>query len=284
MSTTNLNLDTIETTDSIQNAFLTKMNSNMQKLDSVFGMLKTRLLQKTGKDNLSDAIAYIDQLVNAQDGTITADKVFNGYIGYAGTNKITGTALATPSVGGANTILAGNKLYTSDGTLLEGNIVNKTGVSTSASGSVSGDDYRLQIPSAGYYTMTSYLTRAKSSVLNDLNVTVIPTINVTLTGGYAEYISGYGAGINKDGVLVIWAMSNASPYEHIKFSDTSIGAGTIGVGWNLGGFDTADPVDVPHACTVTGLANKTTIDITLNAYTNNTTSDYVLLNVTLTAS
>ena len=102
MSTTNLGLDTIETTDSIQNAFLTKMNSNMQKLDNAYGLLKAKLLQKTGKNNLNDAINYIDQLVNAQDATITADKVFNGYVGYKGLQRIVGTALATASTGSAS--------------------------------------------------------------------------------------------------------------------------------------------------------------------------------------
>lgn len=215
MTTTNLNLDTIETTDSIQNAFLTKMNSNMQKLDNAYGTLKQQLLTTTGKDNISDAIQSFN--------TLTAE--INNL-------KAIGNATSSDIKSGKTALVKGQTII-------------------------------------GTYNPPS---------------NPIPTINVTLTGGYTEYISGYGAGINKDGVLVIWAMSNASAYEHIKFSDTSIGAGTIGVGWNLGGFDTADPVDVPHACTITDLANKTTIDITLNAYNVASASDYVLLNVTLTAS
>ena len=135
MSTTNLGLDTIETTDSIQNAFLTKMNSNMQKLDNAYGLLKAHLIQKTGKNNLEEAIEYIDMLVNAQDGTITADKVFNGYVGYKGLQRIVGTALATASTGSAPHLLSGKKLYDSSGNLITGTMPNKHETTQDAYGS-----------------------------------------------------------------------------------------------------------------------------------------------------
>lgn len=286
MSTTNLGLDTIETTDSIQNAFLTKMNSNMQKLDNAYGLLKAHLIQKTGKNNLEEAIEYIDMLVNAQDGTITADKVFNGYVGYKGLQRIVGTALATASTGSAPQLLRGKKLYDSSGNLITGTMPNKHETTQDAYGSLSGDYYQMSIPVSGYYTLVSKLQRTKANVISDLGIKVIPTINVTLTGNttYMDYITGYGAGINKDGVLVIWAMSRVSGYEHICFVDTSIGAGTRGKGWNITQFDTSDPTGVPHACTITGLSGKNTINVTLDATGVNESYDFVVLNVTLTAS
>ena len=287
MSTTNLNLDIIEATDSISNAFLTKMNGNMNKLDSAYGILKAHLLQKTGKTNLNDAINYIDSLVNAQDATATADKLFNGYTAYKGTQKITGTALATETPGDSSLILRGWKFYKHTGELVTGTMASYNGVSSAAtSGSVEGDNYKLRVPANGYYTIQSYLTRPKATVLSELGANVIPTINVTLTGDstYMGYITGYGAGINKDGVLVIWAMSRISGYEHICFVDTSIGVGTRGKGWNITSFDTSDPTEVPHACTITGLSGKNTINVTLDATGVNASYDFVVLNVTLTAS
>ena len=284
MATENLNLETIQATDDIKTSMLDKMNSNFTKIDTAFNELKSSLLTKTKKTTLTAALDYFDSLVDANDATVTADKMFNGYTAYKGTAKITGTALATASTGSAAQLLNGQKLYNSSGTLITGTMTNKGGSSTAASGSISGDNYRLQIPTTGYYTTGSYLTRAKATVLTDLGVKPIPTINVTLSGDYTSYISGYGAGINSSGVLVIWAMSNSTAYEHIYFVNTSIGAGTIGDGWNISSYDTGDPSAVPHACTVTGLGSYSTINVTLNAYTINSSSDYVQINVTLTAS
>lgn len=110
-------------------------------------------------------------------------------------------------------------------------------------------------------------------------------INVELTGSsttYTGYISGYGAGIDQNGTLVIWAMSSTSAYEHINFVNTSIEAGAIGNGWNITSHDTSDSVSVPHACTVTGLEEYNTINITLNASAVNSSYDYVTLQVTIT--
>ncbi len=114
---------------------------------------------------------------------------------------------------------------------------------------------------------------------------LIPTITVTLTGNstYMGYISGYGAGIDQNGVLVIWAMSNSTSYEHIQFTATNI-IGTAQNGWGITSFDTGDPVSVPHACTITGLGSYSNIDITLNASAVNTSSDRVELQVTITAT
>ena len=113
------------------------------------------------------------------------------------------------------------------------------------------------------------------------------TINVELTGSNSTqvgYVSGYGAGTDQNGNLVIWAMSNTASYEHINFVDTSIGAGTAGNGWNITtGFDTSDAVDIPHACTITGLSEYDTINITLNVNGVDGTDDYITIEVTLTA-
>lgn len=119
-----------------------------------------------------------------------------------------------------------------------------------------------------------------------------PTINITLDSSssstYAGYISGYGAGIDDEGTLIIWAMSNTSSYEHINFVDTSIGIGTIGEGWNITSYDTSDPVSVPHACTVVDLSNDlsnyNTINITLKPTAVNSSYDYITVQVTVTGS
>jgi hypothetical protein len=265
MSTTNLGLDTIETTDSIQNAFLTKMNSNMQKLDNAYGLLKTKLLDVTEEDNLNDAIDTFNTMVT-QVANLTSEN---------NTLKTTGNATADDIMTGKTALVQGQQIT--------GNIIDMGSNSYVATGSVSGDNYRLAIPRSGYYS-GGYLSRAKANVLSDLNANLIPTINVTLTGDYSSSISGYGAGIDQNGVLVIWAMSSTTSYEHIYFVDTSIKVGTIGSGWNISSYDTGDPANVPHACTVTGLSGKSTINITLGADGVSSSYDYVKLTVTITAS
>lgn len=212
--TTNLGLDTIETTDSIQNAFLTKMNSNMQKLDNAYGLLKTKLLDVTDKSNINEAI----DTFNTMGQQITDLKSI-------------GNATASDIVYGKTALVQGNTI-------------------------------------TGTYKPN-----------------VIPTINVTLSGSYTDYISGYGAGVNKDGVLVIWAMSNSTAYEHVSFTLSSMSTGlAIDDGWDITSYDTADPANVPHACTVTGLSGKSTINITLSAGSVSSSYDYVKLTVTITAS
>ena len=285
MATPNLNLETIELTDNMRSSLLEKMNNNFAKIDSAYETLKSSLLEKTRKTTLSEAIDYIDQLVNANDATATADKIFNGYTAYKGTEKITGTALATATTAAASQILNGLKMYNNSGTLVTGTMINNGGVSVTATGSTSNNDYRLKIPTTGYYNTTSYLTRQKSLVLSDLGVETMPTINVTLTGSYASRISGYGAGIDNSGNLVIWAMSNNTAVEHVSFANTSIGAGTIGAGWGITNVSTTSGyAENPRACTITGLGRYSTINLTLNAAENNTSNDYVGIQVTLTAS
>lgn len=267
MSTTNLGLDTIETTDSIQNAFLTKMNSNMQKLDNAYGLLKTKLLDVTDKSDINEAIDSFNTMVT-QVASLTTE---------VNTLTSVGTASASDMLNGKTALVQGQTVT--------GIMANKAGTSSVANGSVSGDNYRLQIPSNGYYDTSSYLSRTKANVLTDLGVTVMPTINVTLSGSYTSYISGYGAGVNKDGVLVIWAMSNSTAYEHVSFTLSSMSTGlAIDDGWDITSYDTADPTSVPHACTVTGLSDKSTINITLSAGSVSSSYDYVKLAVTITAS
>lgn len=269
MSTENLDLELIENTDSIASAFVDKMNGNMQKIDTAYSLLKAHLLEKTGQSNLNDAIEYIDNLVNAQDATATADKIFKGYTAYNGTTKLTGTGLSTTTTATASTIRNGYKAYNSNGVLITG-----TGYSTTTTASAS-------TILSGYKAYSNTGTLITGTYTPP---TALPTINVSLTGDYTSYISGYGAGIGSDGTLVIWAMSNSSAYEHIYFYASSIGSGTVGKGFGISDFDTGDPTGVPHACTVTGLSGKTTINVTLNTYTTSTSYDYVRLNVTLTAS
>ena len=283
MATENLDLEKIELVDNMQTSLLKKMNGNFEKIDTAYKQLKDLLIAKTGKDNLSEAIDYVDELVNAQDGTITADKVFSGYVGYKGKERIVGTALATRSTGSASHLLTGTKLYDSSGNLIEGALLNKSGGNILSSGaSISGDSYLLHIPTNAYYSTTSKIARKKADVLSDLGVKEIPTINVTCDMD-TNTISSYGAGINKSGVLVIWAMTANTNYEHIYFYPQSIGIGTKGIGWDITAWDTSDPIAC-YACTVTGVGNYSTINVNLVYDTANSSYDYLKVNVTITGS
>lgn len=115
-----------------------------------------------------------------------------------------------------------------------------------------------------------------------------PTINVTLDDSTSTtvtgYVSGYGVGIDNNGTLVIWAMTNSSNYEHIAFSEQEISIGTIGEGWNKTGFDTGDPSSVPHACTITGLTDYEIINVILTPTLTSGANDYVQIKVTVTGS
>lgn len=277
----NLGLETIVGTDNVSTDFVRKLNDNMNKLDVAFGLLKNHLLEKTGKNNLAEVVNYVDNLVNAQDATATANKILNGYTAYKGTQKITGTALATPTTATANLIVAGQTAYNQNGGLITGTMVNRNGHTVSTNGSVSGNNYNVAIPESGWYTNTSKLTIPVSTVMSDLEIKKQPTINVTLTGAYASYISGYGAGIDQNGELVIWAMSNTNSYEHVQFIGAGLGGGSVGRGFEISSFDTSDPVSVPHACTITALGEYDTINITLNANNINSSYDFVSVRVTL---
>ena len=118
------------------------------------------------------------------------------------------------------------------------------------------------------------------------NIKAMPTIKYTntVTTATSGKVQG-GAGIN-GGTLVIWGMvtDGTTAWEHVSFVNTSIGAGTLGVGWNITKFDTSDPVDVPYACTITGLSGYSNIDVRVHFGNPNTTYDYVEAQVTLTAS
>lgn len=288
-TTPNLGLETIERSDKANSSMLEKMNNNFNKIDTAYKELSDDLLAQTGEETIAEAIQNVSKLVNAQDGTITADKVFNGYVGYAGKEKIVGTALSVETdLKESWHLLSGQKLYNSNGELKEGTLPNKNNYAWNAlSGSVSGTNYRMQIPELGCYNTSSYLTRSKANVISDLGIKVMPTISVSLSGTNSTlngYIAGYGAGIDANGVLVIWAMSNTTSYEHISFVNTSIGAGTVGNGWKVTTFDTGGTSYTPFACTVTGLGSYSTITVKLNATGTNTSNDFVNINVTLTAS
>lgn len=282
MATPNLGLETIQLSDNMQTSLIEKMNGNISKIDSAYKQLKDLLLEKTGKDNLMDAINYVEKLVNAQDATITADKIFKGYTGYKGLEKITGTALPTKTDLTEEFALTGLKFYDNEGTLHTGTMTDLSNRSRAGNASVSGDNYRLAIPTTGYYDTKSYLTRPKTSVLSDLGVIPMPTINVTCDAS-TSYISDYGAGINNEGVLVMWAMTASTTYEHVYFYPSSIGIGTKGVGWEIISWDTSDPLAC-YACTVTGLSGYSAINVNLKYNSVNSSYDYTRLDVTITGS
>ena len=264
MSTPNLDLEKIQLTDNVKTSMLEKMNNNFEKIDAAYSKLSDLLLEKTSKETLAEAVNYVEKLVDAQDATITPDKVFEGYVGYNGLERIVGT------------------------------IPNNASTVQNVVGIVSDDEYKFQIPNAGYYDTESYLVRNKNDVISDLGITpmpdgatIMPNVTVTLTGSNSTqkgYITGHGAGIDNNGTLVIWALSNSTAYEHVTFRNTSIGAGTVANGWGLTAFNASDPANVPYACTVTGLGSYSNIVVTLNVTGVNATNDWVGINVTLTAS
>ena len=250
MSTTNLQLETIELTDNMQSNLLNKMNNNFKKIDEAYKVLKEGLLNQTGKETISEAIDYVDDLANERAdliseleeitslGNATETDIVSGKTAVVKGVEIIGTAFSETTTATSEDIVSGKTAYDNEGNLITG-------------------------------------TTKK-----------MPTINVELTGNstYIAYISGYGAGIDQNGNLVIWATSNSTAYEHFNFVNTSIGAGTIGVGWNITtAYDTADPAEAPHACTITGLQDYTIINISLNASAVDATDDYITIKVTLTA-
>lgn len=256
MNTTNLQLETIELTDNMQTSLLNKMNNNFSKIDEAYGTLKDGLLSKTGKQTISEAINYVGNLSNEINilnteintlnsiGNAKSSDIKNGLTALVQGKKITGTAFNTTTTATSGDIVSGKTAYDNNGNLITGTLITET-------------------------------------------IKKMPTINVELTGSnstYVGYISGYGAGIDQNGNLVIWAMSSSTSYEHINFDNVSIGAGTINDGWNITSFNDSDPVNLPHACTIIGLSEYSTINVTLNVKAINGTKDYIKVEVTLTGS
>lgn len=71
-NTFNLNLEEINANDTIKTDFIEKLNNNMSKLDDVFGLLKLKLMNKTEKTNLNDAI---DEFVSSEDARIEMERM-----------------------------------------------------------------------------------------------------------------------------------------------------------------------------------------------------------------
>lgn len=266
MATPNLNLQEIVLSDKLKTDFIEKINNNMKVIDDKYAELKDTVLEKTKQPTLESAVAYIDKLVDANDATITPDKIFNGYVGYNGLEKIVGTALPQTTTAQSHLIKNGYTAYDNNGNLITGTGWAQTTNAT---------------PNDVVMSTTAYSSTGELIVGTAVRQILI---NVTLTGNstYMGYISGYGAGIDHLGNLVIWAMSNTTSYEHINFVASSIGAGTAGSGFGITSFDTSDPSAVPHACVVNGVGIANAFNITLNASAVNSSYDYVTLQVTVT--
>lgn len=112
----------------------------------------------------------------------------------------------------------------------------------------------------------------------------VPTLNVELTGSYTNYIGNYGAIINKDGELVIWALGNSSAYDHVYFVASSLATGTKKAGWDVYPYGTSDSASILHSCMLENVdITLNSINIRLNADAIDSSYDYVRLSVTITA-
>ena len=268
MNTTNLNLEKIILDDTLNGTLLEKTNRNMEKLDDKYGELKNALLKQTGKSTLLEAIAYIQSMASQvaffnSSGDASASQILAGKEVVVKGNIITGTI---PSQG-AQTITPG----TSNKTIASGRYLSGTQT-------ISGDANLVASNILSGISIFGVAGSVKKKTV--INVTLDSSANST----YAGYINGYGAGIDHNGTLVIWAMSSSTAYEHINFVDTSIGIGTIGNGWNITSHDTSDSASTPHACTITGLNAYNTINVTLKPTAVNSSYDYVTVQVTVTGS
>lgn len=266
MATPNLNLQEIVLSDKLRTDFINKINNNMTILDQKYEELKDLFLEKTGQTTLQSAVAYIDKLVDANDATATPDKIFNGYVAYNGLDRMVGTGLSTPTSVQPHLLKNGVTAYDNNGNLITGNAF---GIATSATASDIINGKTAYNDAGTLLTGTAY---------------VMPTINVTLTGSSSSYISGYGAGIDQNGSLTIWAKSNSSSYENICFDSSSLTLGEAVTGFDITSFSTSNITGIPLACVVNGLSSYNTINITLDATGANATNDFVRLVVTITAS
>lgn len=239
MSTSNLNLELIELTDTMREAFRNKLNSNMQILDTKYGELISRLELLTGQTTLENALNKVSHMSDTRDANAISSDIISGKTAYVNEQKVTGTF---------------NGKDSSDADAVASEIV---------------------------LGKTAYVNNQKIVGTLNMSAPTIPVINITLTGSNATYISGYGAGIDQNGNLVIWAMSGTSSYEHIYFVASNV-IGTKGAGWDKTNFDTSDPINIPHACTLTDVVGYNIINITLNASAVSSSSDYVKLDVTVT--
>jgi hypothetical protein len=265
MATPNLNLQEIVLSDKLRTDFISKINNNMEILDIKYAQLRDLLLEKTGQTTLESAVAYVDKLVNAQDATATSDKIFNGYVAYNGKERIVGTALPQPTTAQSHLMKNGLTAYDNNGNLI-------TGIGWAHTTTATEND--IVVGRTAYNEV---------GVLMTGNATRQMQVNVRLTGTNYSYISGWGGGIDQNGNLVIWAMSNTTAYEHINFVPKSIGVGTAGSGFNITSFDTSDPASVPHACVVTGVGIANGFEVMLDATSVNSSYDYVTLQVTVSA-
>lgn len=265
MGTTNLNLSTINMNDSMKDSMI-QMNDNLVKIDTAYGFIADSILDKTGATTIVEAISKLDDLVNAEDATAVASDIMNGKTAYVGTNKVTGTALNVMTNATGSDIVSGKTAYTNGGVLITGTAFGEQTTATN-------DDL---ISGKTAYTNSGSLLTGTAKKEKVINVELTGT-NTTTKG----YISGYGAGINQNGVLVIWAMSSSSSYEHIHFNASNIAIGNVGVGFGLQSYNANDMVNSPHSCTITDLGDYSVINVGLNIYNANGTYDYLTAQVSI---
>lgn len=263
--TSNLNLTTINMNDTMKDAMV-QMNDNLIKIDLAYGFIADNILEKTGATTITEAVSKIDDLVNAEDATATASDIRKGKTAYVGTQKITGTAFGSATTANASTIFNGKKAYISPGTLITGKALNTQTTAT--------DEDIVEGKTA--YTNAGTLLTGTAKKEKVINVELTGT-NATTKG----YVSGYGAGINQNGVLVIWAMSSSTSYEHISFNASDIAIGNVGDGFELKSYNANDLANSPHACTITDLDSYSTINVTLNIYNANASYDYLTAQVSI---
>ena len=248
--TTNLQLEEIELNDNIKTTFIRKLNDNQAKIDSAYGYLKDNLIQATGEHDLASAVEdYKNDFAN----------IVGAYQERVQELESIGTASASDIKNGKTALVQGQTI---------------TGTAFGTTTTATTND--IMNGKTAYNNNGTLLTGIYTPP-------IVTSVNVTLTGSNTSYITNYGGAIN-NGTLVLYADSNSASYEHIYFKAISI-VGTKGAGWDITNFNTSDPANVIHACTITGLGTTyNTLNVDMNASARNSTYDYIEIDVTITAS
>lgn len=183
----------------------------------------------------------------------------------------------------ASEILTGYTAY-SAGVKRIGTMANKAGTSTTATGSVLDTNYRLKIPSTGYYSTSSYLAREKTSVLSDLGYSnaIVPKINsFNVSGTYATStyysLAEYFFSEREGRVAIIMKGGTSTTYENLYFTldnNTDLDITLEGISSYDDSGRTAGDY---YVAILTGITSS--VDITVDMSSRNSSYDYIICDI-----